>query len=140
MFNFIIIDNIQFEDIDFSLTTRSRNNRTCSKCNSTGHTITKCPMNLCGYYCKLPGHISSSCPLKKQESQARKRIRNMSPEQIQRQRENDLADNMSPEQVEQHNASNRRKYILDIVAYTFFIDTFFMATLFSWHFHFFNGY
>jgi hypothetical protein len=32
----------------------------------------------------------------------------MNPFQIQRQRENDLADNMSPEQVEQHNARNRR--------------------------------
>ena len=73
------MDNIQFENIDFSSKSRIK---TCSKCNSAQHTITKCPMNPC-VYCKLPGHISSSCPLKKQESQARKRIRNMSPEQIQ---------------------------------------------------------
>jgi hypothetical protein len=101
------MDNINFADIDFSTTNRSRI-KSCSKCNSAQHTITKCPMNHC-VYCKLPGHIASSCSLKKQESQARKRIRNMSPEQIQRQRENDLADNMSPEEVEQHNARNRRE-------------------------------
>ena len=75
------MDNIDFADIDFSATNRTRT-KTCSKCNSAEHTITKCPMNPC-VYCKLPGHISSaSCQLKKQETQARKRIRNMSPEQI----------------------------------------------------------
>ena len=33
-----------------------------------------------------------------------------------------------------------KKNILDILAYTFFIDTFFMATLFPWNFHFFYSY
>ena len=80
------MDNIQFGNIDFSLTNRSR--KTCSKWKSAEHTIQSCPLNPCGH-CKLPGHISSSCPIKKQEShQARnKRIRH-------------LAENMSPEQVE----------------------------------------
>ena len=101
------MDNFDFANIDFSATNRTRI-KTCSKCNSAEHTITKCPMNPCAY-CKLPDHISASCPLKKQESQARKRIRNMSSEQIQRHRENNVADNMSPEQVAQHNARNRRE-------------------------------
>ena len=74
------MDNIDFAGIDFSATNRTRI-KTCSKCNSAEHTITKCPMNPC-VYCKLPGLVSASCPLKKQETQARKRIRNMSPEQI----------------------------------------------------------
>ena len=47
---FIIMDNIDFADIDFSATNRSRI-KTCSKCNSAQHTITKCPMNPCVYYC-----------------------------------------------------------------------------------------
>ena len=93
------MDNIDFQDFDFSSTNRSRI-KTCSKCKSAEHTITKCPMNPCGY-CKLPGHISSSCLVKKQDIQALKRIRNMSPEKILRQRENDLAENLSAEQVEQ---------------------------------------
>jgi len=80
------MDNIQFGNIDFSVTNRSR--KTCSKCKSAEHTIQSCPLNPCGY-CKNVGHISSSCPIKKQESQersqARKRIRNMSPEQVEQQ-------------------------------------------------------
>ena len=97
------MDNIQFENIDFSSKSRIK---TCSKCNSAQHTITKCPMNPC-VYCKLFGHISWSCLLlKKQESQAGKRIRNMaenmSLEQVEQQRIRHLADNMSLEQVEQH--------------------------------------
>ena len=40
---------------------------------------------------------------------ARNRRESMHPFQIERQRENDLAENMSPEQVEQHNARNRRE-------------------------------
>ena len=79
------MDNKQFEDIDFSVTNSRSRNKTCSKYKSAEHTITTCPLNPC-VYCKLPGHISSPCPIKKQESQARKRIRNMSPEQIQRQK------------------------------------------------------
>ena len=115
------MDNIQFGDIDFSATNRSRK-KTCSKCKSAEHTIVSCPLNPCGH-CKILGHISSSCPIKKQESYARKRLRqladnmsleqveqhnvrnrreSMNPIQIQRQRENDLAENMSLEQVEQH--------------------------------------
>ena len=98
------MDNINFADIDFSTSNRSRI-KFCSKCNSAQHTITKCPMNPC-VYCKLSGHISWSCLLKKQESQARKRIRNMaenmSLEQVEQQRIRHLADNMSLEQVEQH--------------------------------------
>ena len=88
------MDNIDFQDFDFSSTNRSRI-KTCSKCKSAEHTITKCPMNSCGY-CKISGHISSSCLVKKQDIQARKRIRNMSPEQILRQQENHLAGNMRP--------------------------------------------
>ena len=42
-----------------------------------------------------------------EQHNAQKRVENMSPEQIERQRENHLADNMRPEQVEQHNARNR---------------------------------
>ena len=86
------MDNIQFGDIDFSATNRSKK-KTCSKCKSAEHTIVSCPLNPCGH-CKILGHISSSCPIKKQESYARKRLRQ-------------VADNMSPEQVEQHNARNR---------------------------------
>ena len=90
------MDNINFAEIDFSASNRSRN-KTCSKCKSAEHSITTCPLNPCGH-CKLPGHTSSSCPIKKQEIQARKRRRH-------------LAENMSPEQVEQHNARNRRESI-----------------------------
>ena len=74
------MDNIDFADIVFSATNNRSRIKTCSKCNSALHTMNPC------VYCKLPGHISSSCPIKKQESHARKRIRNMSPEQIQRQK------------------------------------------------------
>ena len=108
------MDNIQFGDIDFSATNRSKK-KNCSKCKSAEHTIVSCPLNPCGH-CKILGHISASCPIKKQESQARKRVRNMSSEQIERQRENDLAENMSPEQVEQqrerHLVENMKFYHL----------------------------
>ena len=43
------MDNIDFQDFDFSSTNRSRI-KTCSKCKSAEHTITKCPMNPCGYW------------------------------------------------------------------------------------------
>ena len=71
----IIMDSIQFADIDFSATNRSRK-KTCSKCKSADHILPSCPLNPCGH-CKLPGHISSSCPIKKQESYARKRLRQL---------------------------------------------------------------
>ena len=52
------MDSIQFADIDFSATNRSRK-KTCSKCKSADHILPSCPLNPCGH-CKLPGHISSS--------------------------------------------------------------------------------
>ena len=108
---FISMDNIDFQDFDFSSTNRSRI-KTCSKCKSAEHTITKCPMNPCGY-CKLPGHISSSCLVKKQDIQARKRIRNMSPEQVEQQRVRHLVENMNPIQIDALNPLTFCSLILD---------------------------
>ena len=78
------MDNTEFEHIDFGATNRSRN-KTCSKCNSADHTITRCSLNPCGN-CKLPGHISLSCLIKKEESQARKRIRSRNSTAVREQR------------------------------------------------------
>ena len=40
---------------------------------SENHTIVKCPLNPCAH-CQQMGHVSSSCPTKKEETQERKRV------------------------------------------------------------------
>ncbi len=59
---------MEFGNIDFSITNRSK--KTCSLCKSAEHTIALYPLKHCGY-CKQNGHISSSCPTKKEEILAR---------------------------------------------------------------------
>ena len=86
------MDNMDFANIDFSITKKSK--KTCSLCKSAEHTITLCPLKPC-CCCKQIGHISLSCPTKKEKILARKRSRKMTSE------EKNLADNITPEQVEQ---------------------------------------
>ena len=73
------MDNMDFANIDFSITKKSK--KTCSLCKSAEHTITLCPLQPCNH-CKQIGHISLSCPTKREEILARKRSRKMTSEEL----------------------------------------------------------
>ena len=76
-------ENIDFNNITF---TKSKKISHCSKCGSAEHTVPMCPANPCTH-CKQMGHVSSSCPVKKEEKKEkeRKRICSQLSEQTQHQ-------------------------------------------------------
>ncbi len=79
-------------------------------CGEAGHYSKNCPMKPCTV-CNSIDHVASKCPIRlanvKEAAKEAKRISNMPPENVAKQREADRVENMSPIQRDKKSIKNK---------------------------------